>query len=194
MANRSASTESTTEINFDVSPFWSDKPDLWFHYIEKLFAGYDITTDQTKYDFVLTHMGSQYARYVCDIIWNPPEKDQYDTLKTELIRRFNPYKTERIQRNLKGEEIGNRTLSQFLRHTRTLAGEAVPGDVGEPSASYDRAFGQVNRDCGSYSEELTASHQCIQDHGERRAASAAEAVSRELSTIFTDVMKKIRDN
>ncbi|XP_043521438.1 uncharacterized protein LOC122534652 [Frieseomelitta varia] len=132
MANRStsrahatepANTGTVTKARVSVSPFWSDEPDLWFRHIEEQFAWN--MTDQAKYSFVLAHIGSKHAKKVSNVIWNPPDKNRYDTLKKELIRNLCDLKSQRIQRLLEREVIGDRTPSQFLQHMRTLAGKEV---------------------------------------------------------------------
>lgn len=52
------------------------------------------------------------------------EKNRYETIKKEL-RRLSDLRSQRIERLSECKEIGDRSPSQFLRHMRVLAGEAV---------------------------------------------------------------------
>lgn len=136
MANRSTTRAqaieptnagSAAEANFRTSPLWVEgaRPVVpphgrtvrseWHH------------TDLAKYNSVVAHIGTKIAREVADIIWNPPDKNKYETIKKELIHRFGASQINQ-KMLLEREEIGDRTPSQFLRHMRALAGQAVTDD------------------------------------------------------------------
>lgn len=70
----------------------------------------------------------QYAKSVKDIIVNPPAKNRYDKIKTELIRRLSASHEKKVKQLLTYEELGDRRPSQFLRHLQDLAGPSVPED------------------------------------------------------------------
>lgn len=55
--------------------------------------------------------------------------DQYKELKEKIVKRFGASQTVKTQRLLEGEEIGDRTPTQFLRHLKSLAGSAISEDV-----------------------------------------------------------------
>ena len=59
------------------------------------------------------------------IIDSTPENGQYEALKVALIKRLSDSSSMRVRKLLEGEEIGDRTPSQFLRHLRNLAGTSV---------------------------------------------------------------------
>ena len=63
-----------------------------------------------------------------DIIDSPSEHGQYDALKAAFIKRLPDSSSMRVQKLLKGEEIGVRTPTQFLRYLRNLAGTSVNKD------------------------------------------------------------------
>lgn len=84
-----------------------------------------ITTDTTKFYYDMSQLETKYAIEVQDIFTNPPDKDKYETLKTELINRLSASQGKRIRQLLEQEEIGDRSPSQFLRHMRRLAGTTV---------------------------------------------------------------------
>lgn len=73
----------------------------------------------------MSQLETKYAIEVQDIFTNPPDKDKYETLKTELINRLSASQGKRIRQLLEQEEIGDRSPSQFLRHMRRLAGTTV---------------------------------------------------------------------
>jgi hypothetical protein len=71
-----------------LPPFWPKRPALWFAQTEAQFELAGITSERTKYSHVISQLDHRYAAEVADIITSPPERDQYTTLKAELVRRL----------------------------------------------------------------------------------------------------------
>ena len=57
---------------------------------------------------------------VDDVIENPPEDGQYEDLKAALIKRLTDSSSMRVRKLLEGEEIGDRTPSQFTSRVHPL--------------------------------------------------------------------------
>lgn len=129
-----APTESTfanqelCRVGVRLPPFWPEDPEFWFAQIEGQFALSGITSDVTKFHYVISHLDHQYSREVRDIIIAPPENGKYLKLKAEMIKRLTASQEKRVQQLLMHEELGDRKPSQFLRHLQTLAGANVPED------------------------------------------------------------------
>ncbi|XP_043263109.1 uncharacterized protein LOC122403577 [Colletes gigas] len=121
----SAAIPEVTRMSFRIPPFWPDQPGVWFHQIEAQFTLSGVTADATKFYCVMSQLEPKYAAEVQDIFDSPPATEKYGTLKKELVRRLSASQSERIERLLAKEEIGDRTPSQFLRHMQGLAGTAV---------------------------------------------------------------------
>jgi hypothetical protein len=81
-----------------------------------------ISSEQTKFYYVISQLERQYASEVEDFIISPPERHPYTILKTELGKRVSPSKEEGIHQLLT-LEMGDSKPSQFLRHFRSLAPE-----------------------------------------------------------------------
>lgn len=127
--------KSTTSADIDIfkvgtrlPPFWPDEPELWFAQVEGQFAISGITSDSTKFFYVVGQLDNQFSREVKDIIIDPPTTDKYPKLKNELIKRLTASKEKRIKQLLMHEELGDRKPSQFLRHLKSLAGPIVPDE------------------------------------------------------------------
>lgn len=114
-----------TRVSIRIPPFWPEKPKLWFCQLEGQFNLNNITQDTTKFWYVISQLDTKFAQEVEDIITSPPEKNKYDAIKSELINRLSTSKQLRLKQLLEHEEIGDRTPSQFLRHLRNLASDAV---------------------------------------------------------------------
>ena len=123
---------SVNRVAVRLPPFWPEDPEMWFVQIEQQFALSDITSEHTKFSYVVGNLEPKYASEVRDVLTNPPTQNRYTKLKTELIKRLSETQENKVRRLLEHEEIGDRKPSQFLRHLRSLAGTVVPDDVLRP--------------------------------------------------------------
>jgi hypothetical protein len=108
-----------------LPPFWPDRPGLWFAQAEAQFNLAAVTSERTKFNYVISQLEYRHAAEVEDIIISPPEDEPYTTLKTELVRRLSSSRDQRVRQLLTHEEIGDRKLSQFLRHLKSLAPDVL---------------------------------------------------------------------
>lgn len=122
------SSGEVNKVGIRVPPFWPQEPEIWFAQIEGQFAISGITSDTTKFYYVLGHLENLYSREVKDIIVRPPATGKYEKLKTELIKRLSASNEKKLKQLLMHEELGDRKPSQFLRHLSGLAGDNVPED------------------------------------------------------------------
>ncbi|GBL97869.1 hypothetical protein AVEN_126988-1 [Araneus ventricosus] len=100
-------------------------PALWFIMCEstfKLAVAKPITESVTKFNYVVSHLPSEVASLVRDILMNPDATDSYTHLKSgESSQR-------EIRQLLSGEELGTRKPSELLRNMRRRAENLkVPG-------------------------------------------------------------------
>lgn len=116
------------KVSVRVPPFWPEEPEIWFAQVEGQFAISGITSDTTKFNYVIAHLDHQHSREVKDIIVSPPVTQKYEKLKTELIKRLSASNEKKIKQLLMHEELGDRKPSQFLRHLKGLAGNEIPDD------------------------------------------------------------------
>ena len=110
-----------------LPPIWPVMPSLWFAQAEAQFALACITSERTKFNYVISQLEFKHAAEVKDIITSPPTDGHYTTLKTELVRRLSSSRDQRVRQLLMHEEMGDRKPSQFLRHLKSLAPD-VPDD------------------------------------------------------------------
>lgn len=116
------------KVGVRVPPFWAEEPEIWFAQVEGQFNVAGISSDVTKFNYVIGQLDNQYSREVKDIIINPPATNKYDKLKTELVKRLTASNEKKIKQLLMHEELGDRKPSQFLRHLKSLAGLNVPDE------------------------------------------------------------------
>lgn len=116
------------KVGIRVPPFWPEEPEIWFAQVEGQFAVAGITSDATKFNYVISQLDNRFSKEVKDIIINPPTSNKYGKLKTELIKRLTASNEKKLKQLLMHEELGDRKPSQFLRHLKGLAGRDVTDD------------------------------------------------------------------
>lgn len=126
--NMSTNIGDVFKVGVRVPPFWAEEPEIWFAQVEGQFAISGITSDFTKFNYVIGHLDNEHSREVKDIIINPPANNKYEKLKSELIKRLSASNEKKIKQLLMHEELGDRKPSQFFRHLKGLAGVNVPDD------------------------------------------------------------------
>lgn len=109
------------KVGVRVPPFWPEEPEIWFSQLEGQFANAGISSDTTKFYYVISQLDRQFSKEVKDIIVNPPENNKYAKIKAELIKRLSDSRERKMQQLLMHEELGDRKPSQFLRHLEGLA-------------------------------------------------------------------------
>jgi hypothetical protein len=104
-----------------LPPFWAERPAVWFSQAEAQFSLAGISSERTKFHYIISQLDQRYAAEVQDIITSLPQQDPYTKLRTELLKRLSLSRELRAHWILTLEEMGDRKPSQFLRHLRSLA-------------------------------------------------------------------------
>ena len=110
-------------VKFGLLGSYLIPPELRFLTIESSFRKSKITSQQSKFDPVVSSLPQTVAAVVRDILRAPPQDMPYDTLKTELIRRTTESEQRRLQQLLTSEELGDRKPSELLRRMKQLLGD-----------------------------------------------------------------------
>ncbi|XP_072375738.1 uncharacterized protein [Diabrotica undecimpunctata] len=125
-ANNSAT--GVDRVSVKIPPFWTSDPEIWLLQVENQFALANITSNATKFNYIVANLETAYVSEVRDITVSPPATDRYIKLKTELIKRLSASQ-QKIKRLPEHEELGNRRPSQFLRHLQSLADTTIPDNI-----------------------------------------------------------------
>ena len=67
-----------------LSPFWPDRPALWFAQAGAQFELSGLTKQKTKFNYIISQLDHRFSAEVEDIVTSPPEQP-FDKLKTELV-------------------------------------------------------------------------------------------------------------
>lgn len=87
--------------------FWPNNVRLWFAQAESDFALNGIRSESTKYHLTIRALSERDIVEVADIVANPPADSPYQHLKQELLQRLQASTTQRLQRLLSTEELGD---------------------------------------------------------------------------------------
>eukprot|EP00794_Sanderia_malayensis_P002424 gene2424-biopygen1310 len=121
-------TDSTKNPGLNESvklpPFWPIDPVVWFAQVEALFSTRCITTQTTKFSFVISSLPPEIAQKIRDLLIQPPADEPYEHLKTELIKRASASEQKRSHQLLISEELGETKPSQLLQRMRQLLGDS----------------------------------------------------------------------
>ena len=110
---------ATHAVALKLSPFWTNRPQLWFAQAEAQFTLRGITTEMTRFYHVVASLDGATASRVEDVITTPPA-DAYATLKARLVGIYGLTDRERAARVLDAGAIGDRSPSAFMNELLQL--------------------------------------------------------------------------
>uniref|UniRef100_A0A1X7UTI4 DUF7041 domain-containing protein n=1 Tax=Amphimedon queenslandica TaxID=400682 RepID=A0A1X7UTI4_AMPQE len=110
----SPSPNALASISLQLPPYWHSDSLIWFAQKEAQFQIHKITSQKTRYDYVVDSLLPEEAVEICDLVFKAPDSDQYDKLKEALIERTAASEQRRLQQLFMGEELGDCKPSELL--------------------------------------------------------------------------------
>lgn len=116
-------------IKVKLPTFWNNAPETWFIQAEAEFTLSRITSDLSKYNYVVRALPQDIAESITDLLKEHPTVNAYSQIKERLIERHSLSTEARIKKLVSDEMIGDKKPSEFYRKLLDLAGDC--GTVGE---------------------------------------------------------------
>eukprot|EP00106_Octopus_bimaculoides_P013105 XP_014780547.1 PREDICTED: uncharacterized protein LOC106876498 [Octopus bimaculoides] len=104
-------------------PSSTDDITLWFSQLEAYFAAHAVPS-QRQLNLLLCSIPAPLATSVRDLITDPRPDVTYEVVKSEVLRRNTKFAESKFKQIMQDGELGDRMLSQFLRHLRELSDTA----------------------------------------------------------------------
>ncbi|UYV66016.1 hypothetical protein LAZ67_3006193 [Cordylochernes scorpioides] len=122
--NETVSSNRNSEIHrvsIKIPPIWTDRPEIWFFFqVEAQFKINNITTEETKFNYLVCQLDPKYVENIWDIA-SSESKTKFAELKARLLNWFKESENARIKRLISGVELGNMKPSQLLQKLRAIA-------------------------------------------------------------------------
>ncbi|XP_064463893.1 uncharacterized protein LOC135375112 [Ornithodoros turicata] len=125
-----STVSAASQAHVRFPPFWAHDPVLWFVQVDINFSFRRITSDTSRYEYVVESLPSSAAAEVRDILLSPPPRkhthtpsDAYTALKDALITRLMTSEQRRIEQLLSCDDLGYRKPTQLLRHLQYRLGD-----------------------------------------------------------------------
>ncbi|XP_041972281.1 uncharacterized protein LOC121728210 [Aricia agestis] len=118
---------SAVSVQSRLLPFWREIPRAWFIQFEAVVEPLK-TSDDMKFRYVLQQLQNTDLQHLTDILYNPPKKDKYATIKNRLLTVYEKSEVQNFQKLISGLELGDQKPTQLLRRMRELAGGMITED------------------------------------------------------------------
>ncbi|BHF67513.1 hypothetical protein SprV_0301054000 [Sparganum proliferum] len=125
-----ADSPDVSTLSFKLPPFTPSNPRVWFRQIEAVFSTSRITSERTRYSYVVQSLPFDVAVDVDDLLDPIPANDPYTQLKNAVIQKVAKSANRMLQELFTQVELGDQTNSQLMRHMRSLlAGSHMDDDI-----------------------------------------------------------------
>lgn len=121
--------DEISRVSVKAPPFWQNNVGLWFSNLESQFVIAGISTEETKFHYVVASLDSEVSSRVADLITTPPDTNPFQTLKQRLVQEFSESETTQIKSLLSDMTLGELKPSQLLHKMSQLAAKRLDDNI-----------------------------------------------------------------
>jgi hypothetical protein len=105
---------------------WTDNIEAWFATVESQFAVRDITTEATRYHYVISALDTSTAKRLNAVLNRPLSATPYTDLRALLVQKFSRTPFERAAAINQVSCLGDWKPSELMDHLLSLLGNHEP--------------------------------------------------------------------
>ena len=191
------SVEGTTEIGSmalqRLPPFKKENPKFWFIQVESAMQVAKITSDNTKFHYIISQLEPEILSLIADVVETPPAIEKYQTIKRRLLEMFTQSEESKVRHLLRTCRMGDEKPSHFLQRLKNLAGNNVPDSILKtifleqiPSSLHDILMASDNNDLARLA--------LLADKISEFKSSQISAVNRGNASEFTGEVMMVRED
>ncbi|CAE1299832.1 unnamed protein product [Acanthosepion pharaonis] len=108
---------------------YNSNAQTWFIQLDAIFQARHITSQQSKFAFVVEKLPAEVAAEVADILTSFPTNKPYEVLRQAILHRTGCSEERRIKDLLTNLTLGTNKPSQLLRRMQSLVGSNTISDT-----------------------------------------------------------------
>lgn len=116
------------KVSVKLPPFWVEKPEIWFCQAEAQFLIAGITTETTKFNYLLAQLEPRFVENIWDLVTSG-ETNKYSLAKDRLLALFKESEERQIKKLVSELELGDMKPSQLLRKMKGYGGTNVSDKI-----------------------------------------------------------------
>lgn len=104
--------------------FIADAPDVWFEALESTFRLNGITSNDTKFEYVMSHPNDETKKYLIAAYREqniPSGSSRYEIFKKKVLHAFTDSEESKLRKLFSGQCMGNMKPTEFLDTLRNRA-------------------------------------------------------------------------
>ena len=127
IVNMTEHTETVVAaVSLKLPTFWPERAEVWFAQAEAQFSTRGVTSDTTRYHYIVQALDQDTATRVLDLLLQPPDTEKYKALKQRLLDTFTLSDAQRANLLLNMPGLGDSKPSQLMDKMLALLGDHPP--------------------------------------------------------------------
>lgn len=104
----------TASVSIKLPPFWTRQPEAWFSTIEAQFCIKGVSSEQTKFNYLVAALPQEVSERVLENLRRPDRTEPYSILRSRLLSIYSLSEYQRAEQLLQLPQIGGQKPSELL--------------------------------------------------------------------------------